>query len=322
MKAAELLETRRENWRELDQLCAQMEGRSKRRLGAEKVARFAALYRSACADLALADAHQLPAGTIEYLHLLVGRAHNQLYLSHKFNLAAWTAEMLHELPQRLFQDNCLRLAFFAFWGVFLATMYLSYISPDFKLQLLGKEDLKKYEEMHNGDYQSNLASGAAGTGMYALHNGSIGLQCFAFGLLGGVGGLFVTISNALTLGAVFGHFASIENRVPFFQFVTAHGPFELTAIILAAGAGMRLGFALIFTGGWTRAASLRNAGHEAVPAACLSVVMFCLAGLIEAFISPSNLHYAIKAFIGIASIGIMVFYFVVLGYPREAAHAT
>ena len=33
MKVAELLESRRTNWRQLEQLCVQMEGRRRRRLG-------------------------------------------------------------------------------------------------------------------------------------------------------------------------------------------------------------------------------------------------------------------------------------------------
>ena len=40
-------------------------------------------------DLALADAYQLPPTTVEYLHQLVGRAHNQMYRGRGFNFAAW-----------------------------------------------------------------------------------------------------------------------------------------------------------------------------------------------------------------------------------------
>ena len=85
MKVAALLEQRQQNWFELDRLC----GQSRRTMDAATVARFAAMYRAACADLALADAYQLPPNTVQYLHQLVGRAHNQLYRSRPFDLAAW-----------------------------------------------------------------------------------------------------------------------------------------------------------------------------------------------------------------------------------------
>ncbi|HEV7224821.1 MAG TPA: stage II sporulation protein M [Pirellulales bacterium] len=324
MKVAELLESRRENWRELDRYCMLVESRRARALGAAATQRFAALYRAACADLALADSYQLPPNTVHYLHQLVGRAHNQLYPSRTFELAAWGEELLHRLPQRLFKDNCLRLAFVVFWGVFLAAMTNAYLSPErFPEQVVGKEMLQQMEEM----YDKPLAgrdpnqSGVM-AGFYVQHNASIGLQCFAAGLLFGVGGLFITISNAAILGTVFGYMATLPARDNFFQFVTAHGPFELTAVVLGAGAGMRLGFALIDTHGWSRGASLRLASREAVPAACFSVILFCLAAVIEAYISPSALPYAVKAAVAVFSSGALLFYFVMLGYPREGEHAT
>ena len=73
MKVADLLETRRENWRELETLCDKLANRRLRTQTAPLVARFASLYRAACADLALSDAYQLPPNTAQYLHHLVGR---------------------------------------------------------------------------------------------------------------------------------------------------------------------------------------------------------------------------------------------------------
>ena len=162
MKVIELLEKRRQNWNELERLCDQMENRSKQSLGAESIHRFAHLYRAACADLALADSYQLPTGTIAYLHQLVGRAHNQLYRSRRFNYRAWIYDMLYVLPPRLFRDNSLRLAFVIFWGIFLAAMALAYSSSDFTEAILGKEMVAGLEEMYAEkiDGRDAQASGA------------------------------------------------------------------------------------------------------------------------------------------------------------------
>src|SRR5262245_49607425 len=148
MKVAELLEDRQQNWRELERMCGLMENRRKRRVGAESIARFGALYRSACADLALADAYQLPPNTVNYLHQLVARAHNQVYRSRRYNVRGWVDELLFNVPQRLFQDNCLRLAFVLFWGVFAASMALAWLSPGFTERALGKENISALEQMY------------------------------------------------------------------------------------------------------------------------------------------------------------------------------
>jgi uncharacterized membrane protein SpoIIM required for sporulation len=320
MKVADLLETRRENWRELERCCYTIDSRRLKTVGAANVRRFAALYRAACADLALADAYQLPPNTVHYLHQIVGRAHNLLYPSRTFVLADWGREMLYELPQRLFRDNCLRLAFLVFWGIFLACALRAYLSPQFGEAVVGKEMLEQMEQMYaeplrrNDPNERTLMAGG-----YVWHNAGIGLQCFGMGLLFGVGGLFATVSNAAILGTVFGYMATMPQRANFYEFVTAHGPFELTGIVLAAAAGMRLGFSIIDTRGWTRAASLRRASREAMPAACASVILFCLAAGIEAFISPSSLPYAFKAFVAVITSAMLLFYFVLLGYPREKA---
>jgi uncharacterized membrane protein SpoIIM required for sporulation len=132
------------------------------------------------------------------------------------------------------------------------------------------------------------------------------LQCFAFGLLLGVGGLFITVSNGVLLGTIFGYMATTSVRENFFQFVTAHGPFELTAIVICSAAGMRLGFAIIDTKGLARYESLRLAGRG-MPTAALGMILFFLAACIEGLISPSTLPYALKAVIAVVSSAILVF---------------
>ncbi|MCA9248794.1 MAG: stage II sporulation protein M [Planctomycetales bacterium] len=322
MKAAELLESRKNNWRELDQLCSKMEQRRYRKSTAESVSRFAALYRAACADLALADAYHLPPGTVHYLHQLVGRAHNQLYRSRLFNFHAWGEEMFRRLPQRLFCDNALRLSFCVFWGIFLISMYLAsdYSPvPDFAEAVAGKETLEQMELMYEEPISSNNRGAEMFgfmAGFYVWNNAGIGLRCFAAGLVYGVGGLFALVFNAALLGTIFGHMTTVSMSDNFFHFVTAHGPFELTAVVLSAAAGMRLGFSLVDTGGLRRGDSLRKAAGEAMPTAMAAVILFILAAGIEGFISPSPLPYSVKAAVFGISCALLLFYFVLLGLPR------
>ncbi len=323
MKVADLLESRRQNWRELQELCAQLENRRRRTASAETLTRFATLYRAACADLALADAYHLPPGTVHYLNQLVGRAHNQLYRSRAFNFRAWGDEMFRQVPRRLYRDNALRLAFCLFWGIFLLSMFLASAAsplPDFAQEVLGEEQILGLENMYNDPIDAEWdASGMEGgmAGFYVQHNTGIGLRCFAAGLLLGVGGLFATVFNAAFLGAAFGYMTRVPQGDNFFHFVTAHGPFELTAIVLSAAAGMRLGFALVDTGGLTRLDSLRQQARIAMPTMGAAMAMFFFAAIIEGFLSPSPAPYALKAAVAVFSCAALMFYFVFLGYAPE-----
>jgi len=314
MRVLERLESRRRHWQELEQLCGVMEGAWRRAPRAASVSRFADLYRSACADLALADAYQLPPATIQYLHQLVGRAHNQLYRHESLRTDGWFRELFVNVPRRLFADGCLRLAFAMFWGVFLLCMFLAWRDPDFAPRIVGKDVLLSIERQYSSSYDPEGDERTAMAGFYIGHNATIGLRCFAFGLLAGIGGLYETVFNASTLGAMFGYMAHSPNAPNFFHFVTAHGPFELTAVVLMAAAGMRLGFSMIDTRGRSRADAVYRAARRSVPVMSVGVVLFLLAAGIEAFVSPSTAPYTVKAGVAALSIVMLFFYFIVLGY--------
>ncbi len=323
MKVAELLDARRRNWQELERLCVEMETRKQRRkLGAASLARFAALYRAACADLALADAYQLPENTVQYLHRLVGRAHNQLYRSQRFNVQKWIEVLLEDVPRRVFNDRCVQAVFVLFWGVFILSAVLAAakeVWPQYAEAMIGDATIEQLEDnfkdpINGRDPRLNFQM----AGFYIWNNTGIGLKCFAGGLLV-VPGLFILLFNAAHLGACFGYMArpDVPEGANFFHFVTAHGPFELTAIVLSAGAGIRLGVSWISTRGFTRGDSLRNTAEYAMPIMGSAMVMFLFAALIEGFLSPSALPYAVKATVAVVSSGLLMFYFVVLGYPKR-----
>ncbi|MGI9456325.1 MAG: stage II sporulation protein M [Aeoliella sp.] len=322
MKAAELVESRLKQWRQLEQCCLGMERRGKGRLDAKRRTEFAALYRAACADLALADAYQLPAGTVRYLHQLVGRAHNQLYRSGKFDYGQWYEEMFKNVPQRLFHDGYLRVAFVIFWGGFLLSGFLASKwtpVPAYAESVVTDEGLLHMEMSFSEPIGSSGASGfeSGMMGFYVFNNTSIGLRCFAMGLVFGVGGLFATLFNAVYLGACFGYMTTVPEGENFFVFVTAHGPFELTAIVLSAAAGMRLGFSIVSTDGLSRGASLARAARQSLPTMLAAVVLFFLAAVIEGFLSPSAAPYEIKAAVAMVSTLLLLIYLVVLGYSER-----
>ncbi|MFO0870371.1 MAG: stage II sporulation protein M [Pirellulales bacterium] len=327
MKVAQLLEVRRQNWQELELLCDQFSRTRRSQLAAASIVRFTDLYRSACADLALADAYQLPSDTIQYLHQLVGRAHNQLYHSRPVDLSYWGELLLYDVPQKIFRDPCVHVAFVVFWGIFILSAALAYsrtVWPTYAEDVLGEAQIMQLEEnfrepLQDRPYTTNVMMAA----FYISHNTGIGMKCFAGGLLI-VPGLFITLFNAGFLGASFGYMArpEVAEGKHFFEFVTAHGPFELTAIVLSAGAGLRLGVSLLSTGGFTRGDSLRRAARDALPVMGAFIVLFFLAALTEAFLSPSSLPYWVKASVAVIDSGLLTFYFVVLGFPRRRPDAT
>ena len=220
--------------------------------------RLGELYRAACTDLMLAEAHDLPRDTVAYLHGLVGRAHNAVYRGKGFRFSDWGATLFGEVPRRLRTDPALRLAALVFWGGFLLCGLLAAGRPGFAEKVIGEAFVEQMDEMYSQP-RRRRAQGrprAQRHGRWPASTSSTTRRSASSaspaGLFFGLGSLYELVSNGMILGTVFGHMAASPNAPNFFTFVTAHGPFELTAIVFSGAAGLRLGWGLIDTKGQTR----------------------------------------------------------------------
>lgn len=309
MRVVDRLLKRESTWRELVDRLDRLDARRGRPGSAADVVRLGELYRSACADLMLAESHDLPGETVAYLHALVGRAHNAVYRGQGFRAADFAEAVFVEAPRRLRSDRALWLAAAAFYVPFLVVALLSASRPGFAARLLGEKAVDSVEEMYSRPIgQTPEREDAVMTGFYIRNNTSIGLQCYAWGLAFGLGSLWILLSNAVSLGAVFGHMSTAPQAINFYTFVTAHGPFELTAIVFSGAAGLRLGWGLIDTQGESRPGSLRREARRSLPIVGAAVVLFLLAAFLEGFVSGSSLPYASKAAIAIGSAGLLAVY--------------
>jgi len=224
----------------------------------------------------------------------------------------------------VFNDRCIQVMFILWWGLFIAAAWLANSKtawPEFAEQVLGAQQISQLEEMYKNPIDGSQRGGdenAIMMAFYVHNNAGIGLRCFAWGLLV-VPGLLMSMYNAIVLGASFGYMGrpDVPEGQNFFHFVTAHGPFELTAIVISAGSGLRLGLAWMMPGNLSRYASLQKTGKEMMPVIMAAVVMFVMAAIIEGFLSPSAAPYWIKALVACVSSALLAFYFIVLGFPRR-----
>jgi uncharacterized membrane protein SpoIIM required for sporulation len=318
MRVVERLARREATWKELDLLLAEATLPGKTSNRSERVLRMAELYRSACADLMLAEAYDLPRETIAYLHDLVARAHSRLYRSRGFRFRTWAAELFHAVPRRLRSDRTLYLSALIFWGCFVVSGLMAMGRPEFAREFLGAEQIDQMEKMYAEPLQTRDRNDAGMAGFYVFHNAGIGIQCFVWGLSFGLGTIYLLATNGLMLGTVFGHMKNTPYWGHFSEFVTAHSAFELTAIVFAGAAGLRLGWGLIDHQGQSRLASLQREAKNALPTIGASVFLFMLAAFLEGFVSASRLPYWTKAAIALTSAALLVAYLVLGGRSTAA----
>ncbi len=118
------------------------------------------------------------------------------------------------------------------------------------------------------------------------NNVQVAIAAFAYGMTGGLLSLYVLVSNGISLGAVFGLYATKGIALLLLAFVAPHGVLELSAIAIAGGGGFLLGAALLIPGARTRRRAFAENGARALRLLGGATLLLLVAGTIEGFISP------------------------------------
>ena len=130
------------------------------------------------------------------------------------------------------------------------------------------------------------------------NNLQVGILAFAGGILLGTLTVYVLLLNGLFLGIVFGYTQVYDLALDLATFVSPHGYLELSVVFIAGGAGLMMAWAVLTPGLLSRREALGLAARRAVLLVVGAAPWLVLAGLIEAFVSPSGLPREVKLLIG------------------------
>jgi uncharacterized membrane protein SpoIIM required for sporulation len=135
----------------------------------------------------------------------------------------------------------------------------------------------------------------------ATNNMGVAIMAWAGGALAGLGALWVVLMNGFMLGVVIGTTLPYEMTGRLLEFVAAHGPLEITLILVSAGAGLEMGRALVASGDRPRMEAVREAAAQALVVLGGCLPWFVLLGVVEGFVSPApEVLPAMKAALGAA----------------------
>lgn len=159
------------------------------------------------------------------------------------------------------------------------------------------------DQLVNHDFASYYSENPAGS--FALrvwvNNAWVAAQCIGFAILLGLPIPYILFQNAANLGVTGGLMFDAGKGDIFLGLLTPHGLLELTAVFLAAAAGMRLGWMVIAPGHRPRGQVLAEQGRAVVAVAAGLVVVLLVSGVIEALVTPSPLPTFARIAIGVAA---------------------
>lgn len=183
------------------------------------------------------------------------------------------------------------------WG-----LALGILRPALGVTLLGPESIQGLEEgrLWTESLVTTVPPSVSSSGI-ATNNITVALTAWAGGVLAGFVPLYVLLFNGLLLGALFGVTMHYSMAGALLEFIAAHGPLELTLIIVSAAAGLTIGRSLITAGDRPRALALRDASRDALTVLLGCVPWFVVLALVEVFVSPQPaLPVVLKATLGLA----------------------
>jgi uncharacterized membrane protein SpoIIM required for sporulation len=152
-----------------------------------------------------------------------------------------------------------------------------------------------------------------------VNNSWLAAQCIALSVLLGLPIPFLLFENAANVGLIAGLMFHAGKGGILLGLLLPHGLLELTAVFLAAAAGMRLGWSVISPGDRPRGQVLAEQGRAVVSVAVGLAGVLLVSGLIEALVTPAPLPTFVRVGIGIIAEAAFLAYIAYFG--RRAAKA-
>jgi uncharacterized membrane protein SpoIIM required for sporulation len=280
-----------------------------RGLGYGNLEEMALRYRQVLHDHALAGsrfpgtaaARRLQSLAVEGTRRLTGEGQERPGLVHFF------ARTFPRAFQRHLDVTGLAVALFLLataWGLAIATL-----RPALGVSMLGPKAIQGLEEgtLWTDDLVTTVPPALSSSGI-ATNNISVALSAWSGGILAGLIPLYVILLNGLMLGSIFGVTLHYSMAGELLEFISAHGPLEITLILVAAAAGLAIGRALVTAGDRPRALAVRDAGRDALAVLLGCLPWFVVLAVVEVFVSPSpELPVSLKVTLGLALESVFLF---------------
>ena len=171
------------------------------------------------------------------------------------------------------------------------------------------------------DYYSSQPAAQFASRVFT-NNVQVGIMAFATGILGCLVTAAILALNGAHVGVAAGLFAAAGQQPKFWGLILPHGLLELTAVFVAGGTGLALGWTIIDPGDRPRLTALAEEGRRAVVVVAGLVVVFLAAGLIEGFVTGSRLPTAVRVGIGVTAEAAFLAYVLVQGRAAAARGLT
>lgn len=240
-------------------------------------------------DLSYAATFYPQSNTTRYLNSLSTKIHSAIYKNKREQSSRFITFFIQEIPLAVYESRKeLLIAFIAFMLSVGIGLFFSIDNEDYVRGIMGDAyvdmtlaNIEKGDPM--GVYK-DIFPGQMFT-MIAINNITVSFIIYTYGLFLTVGAIMKLLQNGIMVGAFIGFFIHKGFLKLCLTAIFLHGALELSAIVIASGAGMVVGNSILFPGTYSRAESIRRAGKRSIKIVVGLVPVFIIAAFFESFVT-------------------------------------
>ncbi len=257
--------------------------------------------------------------TLNYLNGLASNAHQKIYKTKKEKKNRLYSFWVQEFPLEFYTYQKELLITFLVAALFTAIgAYSSATDGAFVRSILGDGYVNMtLENIDKGDPMA-VYKKMEETDMFlgiTINNVRVALYCFVFGIMLGIGTIFMLMQNFIMLGSFQYFFYDKGLLWESARTIWIHGTIEISVIIIAGCAGLVVGNSILFPKTYTRLTSFVKGVKAGLKIVISTVPFFIVAGFLEGFVTRHTEMPDVLAITIIAlSLGLILFYYVI--YPR------
>jgi uncharacterized membrane protein SpoIIM required for sporulation len=304
----------KKEWEQLEQSVNKLT-KGKQHLTPENVDTFQLLYQKASHHLSVSQTYFPHEEVTRYLNALVSKAHNALYREQETSFYQMKHFFGSTFINLFLEQRAFVLVAMLLFTIGAAGGYISVINDPLHLYtLLSPEFAEGIDPEQIGKFEGGIDSPLMSASIMT-NNIQVAILAFAGGITFGLFTVYVLITNGILIGALAAVYWQHGKFYEFWAFIVPHGMIELTAIFIAGGAGLLMGYKILVPGAYSRSYQLKQHGLRSVQLLLGTVPLFIIAGIIEGYITPAPIPLEAKYAFALITIIALLLY-VILGKRR------
>ncbi len=279
------------------------------------------LYISLVNDLAYAQTYYPKSRTVAYLNQLCAAAFQKIYRTRRRDSNRLVDFYKVEVPLLMVEYRRYLILSFIIFGLSVGIGLLSSIYDEsFVRLILGDEYVNMtLDNIANGNPVAVYKSGSNWGSFLGItfNNLGVSLKVFIYGILAGIGTVYIALSNGVMLGAFQYMFVREGVFWDSVRGIWIHGSMEIFSIVISTMAGLILGAGILFPGTYSRVQSFRKAFAAGLKIFFSTVPFFIAAGFLEGFMTRYAIEMPIFASMGIILTTLAIISYYYLFYPYK-----